>query len=383
MKKIYWCLQQLKNIGGTEMVTLQIISLLKDYYEIHLISFAPINKEEINYKIPEGVIIEDINFPPEISQFDINFNKKIKEKHFLKAFKLLFKTLNYYVFKRNKYRKIISKMMNKDDILVMASADIMVFAPKDRYLVQHFHFNSMLYYSLIQKVFRLLSRKPDFYIFLTEATRDNINKNHNFRNEVIYNPCRFSKKENFEYNNNTLISVCRFEDQKDPMMLLKIAKELSDRNFSYTFNIFGSGSMKDKMLKYKEKYHLNNVNIISGVTDLVPYYSKSDLYIITSKFEGYPLTVIESTTLSIPVIWMEMSDPTSTIMINNENGFIIPKRDPKLFADKIIETLSNKEELQKLKERTIKTSDRFNIDLIKAKWISTFDNLFKEIEDKK
>jgi len=365
------------------MVTLQIISLLKDYYEIHLISFAPINKEEINYKIPEGVIIEDINFPPEISQFDINFNKKIKEKHFLKAFKLLFKTLNYYVFKRNKYRKIISKMMNKDDILVMASADIMVFAPKDRYLVQHFHFNSMLYYSLIQKVFRLLSRKPDFYIFLTEATRDNINKNHNFRNEVIYNPCRFCKKENFEYNNNTLISVCRFEDQKDPMMLLKIAKELSNRKFSYTFNIFGSGSMKDKMLKYKEKYNLNNVNIISGVTDLVPYYSKSDLYIITSKFEGYPLTVIESTTLSIPVIWMEMSDPTSTIMINNENGFIIPKRDPKLFADKIIETLSNKDELKKLKERTVKTSDRFNIDLIKAKWISAFDNLFKEIEDKK
>ena len=68
------------------MVTLQIIGLLSNEYEIHIIPFSPVDKSKIIYKIPDNVIIEDIGFPKEVSQFDMNFANKIKEKHYLKEF---------------------------------------------------------------------------------------------------------------------------------------------------------------------------------------------------------------------------------------------------------------------------------------------------------
>lgn len=364
------------------MVTLQIINMLSNEFEIHLIPFDKENKESIKYKINDNVFIEDINFPSSISQFDLNFNKLVENKEYFKAIKLLFKMINTYVFKRKIWRKNLEKMTNENDILVFASQELLLFAPKSRFIVSHFHFNSKLYFSMVQKLFRLLATKPKFTIFLSESTEKAINKQGKMNNTIIYNPCRYEPVLNKEFHNNTLISVCRFEDQKDPMLMLKIAKELDKANFSYTYNIFGSGSYKRKMEKYIKKNNLKNVHLISGETNLKDRYLASDLFIITSKFEGFPLTAIEASSFSLPSIWMEMGDPTSSFIIKNKNGFIIKKRDPKLFKDKIIEVLSNQETLTNLKSTSYESSLRFDKEKIKNKWIETFNILFKKSEEK-
>ena len=129
-------------------------------------------------------------------------------------------------------------------------------------------------------------------------------------------------------------------------------------------------------MEFKEKHNLDNVNFIEGITDLTPEYLSSDLFILTSKFEGLPLSAIEATSLSLPIIRREMSDPTSTFMIEGENGFIIPKRDPKLFADKIIGLLSNKNSLAELKKSTYLTSKRFDESEIYNRWKIELDIMF-------
>ena len=62
-KRIYWCFQQLHNIGGTEMVTLQIIGLLSNEYEIHIIPFSPVDKNKIKQFI--FIPLDDINIREE------------------------------------------------------------------------------------------------------------------------------------------------------------------------------------------------------------------------------------------------------------------------------------------------------------------------------
>ncbi len=364
------------------MVTLQIIKLLQNDYEIHLIPFSKIDDNKSLYDIPDKVIIENIGFKDEISQFDLNFYNKINNKQYFKAIKLLFSCINTYVFGRFKVRKQLEKISNKDDIFIFTSSELLAFAPKNRLVVQHFHFNSTLYKNFVSKMFRLISKKPNFYIFLSESTQENIDKKHKLKSTVIYNPSRFKRKENFEYHNNKLISVCRFEDQKNPLMLLKIAKVLDKNNFNYTFNIYGSGSLKGKMEKYIKNNNLNNVHLISGVSKMEPYYLESDLYVIVSKFEGFPLSVIEANSLSLPIIWKEMSDPTNSIMKNDYNGFIIDSEDPKVFADKIIELLSNREKLQKMKENSYKISEKYEEERIVGVWEKTLDELFNSIKNK-
>lgn len=382
MKKIYWCLQQINNIGGTEMVTLQIIRLLSNDYEIHLIPFDKVDKEHIIYDIPSNVVIEDVGFPAQISQFDFHFYKYWNNKHYIKAIKLLFKQVYIYTFGRFKYRKNLEKMTTKDDILIFPSNELMCFAPKNRYKIQHFHFNSKLYFNIFSKTLRRLSKKPDHIVFLTDATKNNVDKKNKFKSTVIPNPSRFKRKENFEYHNNTLITACRFENQKNPMMLVKIAKELKDMNFSYTFNIYGSGTYKKEMEDYIKTYSLDNVHLISGVTNLESCYLNSDLYVITSRFEGFPLSVIEANSLSVPTIWKEMSDPTSSCVFNDVNGYIIDSENPKDFAKKIVEVLSDKDKLRKLKESTYNLASKYEEENIKKIWLDFFKQQFNLLDKK-
>ena len=164
------------------------------------------------------------------------------------------------------------------------------------------------------------------------------------------------------------------------MMLLKIAKELDKRNFKYTFNIYGNGSLKIKMEKYIKDNSLSNVNLISGIINLEPYYLKSDLYSITSKFEGFPLTVIEANSLSVPVVWKEMGDPTKSIMKEGINGYVLNSNNPSLFADKIIEILSSEENIKKLKKSTYESSYIYEEKNIENKWKKLFSNLFDLIK---
>lgn len=361
------------------MVTLQIINLLKDDYEIHLVPFGFPKTDKIHYKIPEGVKLENINFPSELTQFDVNFYSLLPEKKYFKAIGLIFKMINNLFFGRFKYRKALANLTTKEDIIIFPSVELMIYAPRKRYVTWHFHYNSRSYFNLPSRLFRLFARKPDSYIFLTEATKEKVNPSKKIYSTSILNPSRFPRVLNVEYHNNTLMSASRLEDQKDPMLLMEIALELTKRNFDYTFNIYGKGSFKPKMEEFKKIHCLQNIHFIEGITELTPKYLSSDLFIITSKFEGLPLSAIEATSLSLPIIWREMSDPTSSFMIEDKNGYIIPSRDPKLFADKIIEILNNKEKLIELKKSTYETSKRFDELEIYNRWKIELDKMFKSI----
>ncbi len=382
MKKIFWCLQQLNNIGGTEVVTLQIIRMLHNDYEIHLVPFDNVSKDKIIYDIPSNVIIEDISFPKDVIQFDRNLKLYFQNRQFLKCLNLVFRYCNTYLIKRFSIRKKLESISSKEDIFVFPSNELMCFAPKKRYKIQHFHFNSKLYFNIVSSSLRLISKKPDHIVFLTSSTKQAVDKKNLLKSSVIPNPSRYSRKENYEFHHNTLITACRLEAQKNPMMLVKIAKALKDMNFNYIFNIYGSGTYKKQMEEYIKEHDLTNVHIISGITDLEPCYLNSDLYIITSLFEGFTLSVIEANSFSIPTIWKEMGDPTSSIITNGVNGYIIDSNNPKVFALKIIEVLSNQEELRKLKESTFNIASRYEESNIEGMWKTFFKERFSELEGK-
>ena len=132
MKKIYWCLQQLNNIGGTEVVTLQIIRMLHNDYEIHLVPFDEVSKDKIIYDIPSNVIIEDISFPKDVIQFDRNLNLYFQNRHYLKGLNLIFQFYYTYAVRRFFIRNKLKKMSSKDDIFVFGSMELLAFASKER-----------------------------------------------------------------------------------------------------------------------------------------------------------------------------------------------------------------------------------------------------------
>ncbi len=371
MKKIFWGIQSLVGIGGTETVSIKLMNLLSDYYEIHLISTAKID-EKISYKLDKRIVIHSLNIPLEVIRFDETFLKNNKDHKFFKNIALIHKVIKYFIFKRNKIRKSIKNMMDVDSFYIGSAIDSYMYAPKIKNVFYHFHFDAKRYFGFINKVVFKLSTKPRKIIFLAKSIEEEVLKKRKKlinKTTYIYNPIRFSSVYSNEYHNNSLIFVGRFSEQKNPLFALKIAKILHDKDFNFSFKMYGEGHYLDEMNKFKDDYNLTEVKIINHHVVSQNDYLNSDLLVFTSIYEGFPLVIGEANSASLPVISTNWHGTINESIDNGKSGWIIDSNDPNVFADMIIRILNNKSKLIETKKNAYEFSKRLDDKNIVRKWV--------------
>ena len=360
------------------MVTVQLINELCKHFEIHLISLSEKVSEPI-YKVDDSVTIHYLGVKKEVCQFDRYFLSDINNHHYSKAAASLFSFLHQFGTGRKKIAKMISDMTTKDDMIIFASLELLLFAPKDRYIYEHFHYNSYLANSFTARMIGLIARKPDYTIYLSNSTYSLLCKDKE-KATYIHNPLRYEPTLNEDFHNNSLIFVGRLEHQKDPLLLLKIMKEADDLKLNYHLKIFGVGSLRPKMDKYIKKHNLKNLEIIEGCHDVKPYLLTSDLLLVTSHYEGFHLVTLEANSLSCPVLWVNCGDPTSDMVHKEHNGDIVDSRDPKVYALKLKEILENKKQLIKWKKSSYEHSKQYKIEHVVDAWCNLFESHHERIK---
>jgi glycosyltransferase involved in cell wall biosynthesis len=375
MKKIFWGIQQLDRVGGTETVSIQLMNMLCDYYEIHMVVTSTL-EDKICYYIDPRIKIHYLDVPSKLGRFD-QYWKDYSEKHqIINKIKLFNTTLYHYLFLRNKYRKKIASLMGKDDIYIGSSVDSYYFMPKGKRNYYHFHFDSNSFLSPFNKAVRLFCPKIEKYIFLTNSTLNKVlsaNKKIAAKSRAIYNPIRFEPKLNLDYHNNTIIFVGRYTEQKNPMFALQVALELDKKGFQYNLNMYGDGHLEKMMKEFVLTNNLKNVHIYDNHKVSETEYQNADLLLLTSSYEGFGLVVGEACSQSTPVISTKWDGPIDEIVVNKENGIVIDSSSPSVFADEIVSLLNDKERLIQYKQSAFDFVKRFSKEEIVKKWREILD----------
>ena len=112
----------------------------------------------------------------------------------------------------------------------------------------------------------------------------------------------------------------RLNAEKDPLSLIGIAKSLKDKH-NFMIRVAGDGPLRDDLLNIIRKEHLDNHFIIHGKVEDVPQLlAESHCLLITSRWEGMPLSLLEAAAAGIPVV----STPVGNIpsFINSTNGYL-------------------------------------------------------------
>ena len=84
-----------------------------------------------------------------------------------------------------------------------------------------------------------------------------------------------------------------------------------------------------------------NVQIISGVTNALPYLKRANLYICTSHYEGFSNVLVEAITVNLPIISTYFKSGLSELLLNGKGGTIINNSSPENIAKKINFFFSN------------------------------------------
>ena len=154
------------------------------------------------------------------------------------------------------------------------------------------------------------------------------------------------KNENFAIEDNCtkIVSVGRLVHQKGFDIAIEICRKLVEDKIDVKWYIVGDGEDRENLENLAKRYHLENNFYLVGA-DVNPYkwISKADIYVQTSRFEGYGITVDEAKILKKMIIASNI--PEFRFLLNGEKGIIA--NDIEDFCTKIKVLIENPEVAKK------------------------------------
>ena len=172
-----------------------------------------------------------------------------------------------------------------------------------------------------------------------------------------------------KYDDNFLgvriLTVGRLANQKGYDIALEACKILKEKGINFRWYSLGIGPLKDEIEKYIVDNKLEDYFKLLGVkSNPYPYIKNCDIYVQTSKFEGFGLAIAEARMLNKPVVTTRF-DAVYNQMVDRKNGLVVDM-DAKGVSDGILELINNKElkneivdYLTKVKKGNIEEIDKF------------------------
>lgn len=154
--------------------------------------------------------------------------------------------------------------------------------------------------------------------------------------------CSLLNRENL-----TLVTVGRLVPQKGYDIAAKAAWLLKKRNVKFHWYVVGGGDSAP-IEKDIAQYGISDCFTLLGAkANPYPYMKAADIYVQTSKFEGYCLTLAEARMLNVPCVTTNF-DVVYAQMINGENGLVV-EMNAEAIADGIIRLATDQELYQHIK----------------------------------
>lgn len=216
---------------------------------------------------------------------------------------------------------------------------------------------------LFRNVEKVVSGFTDLFICVSNydekiGMRDGVlNTNSNVR--VIHNGSKAPRENNVNYSVHSpirLVMVARFSPQKDQETLIKAVAKLPKDSYELTF--VGNGETLQYNKKLVSQYGLtNNVKFVGFKDDISEYLINNDIYILSTHYEGLPISIIEAMSYGLPVLATNVGG-NSELVENNINGFLFTSKSE--LIDKLTFIINNPGIIKKMGKQSYRIfSDKY------------------------
>ena len=348
MKKICFFSANFSNGGGTERVTSIIANeLVKLGYDITIISC--IGGEKSYFKLDSRIKLDRLYTNCNGLKFNLTAAYKLRKK------------IKEYDF---------DYIIDIDTIHSFFSIPATIGLRTKVISWEHFNFYNTMGIKR-RKWGRILAAKySDRIVTLTNEDKEAFLENLKIKARIdyIYNPTPYPNEKRNDCNSKIAISIGRLVDIKRFDVLLEIWKKIEEENSDWLLYIVGSGINKEKLLHQKENLNLKRVIFVENTKNIKEYYEKASIYLMTSRFEGLPMTLIEAQSFGLPIISYNIKTGPKDIINNNQDGYLIENNNQEVFVEKFLELASDRNKIEQFSRKAYLNSDRFKLDEIIKKW---------------
>ena len=234
-------------------------------------------------------------------------------------------------------------------------------------------------------IFKFFLKKANSIIVNSYEFKKEFKKRFLINTEMIYNPLNkdeiIEKSNLIEKNSNQffkkkllkIINIGRLTDQKDHLTLIK-SLNLINKKINFRMLIIGYGINKKFLEKKIKYYNLKKfIKIINNKHNPFPYLKKSDLFILSSKYEGLPNVILEAQTLKKYVISSDCPTGPKEILKKGKNGSLFKVGDYRKLASIILDFNKNKKKYNKIANKAYKDLSRFDYQKNCRKYLSIIE----------
>lgn len=216
-------------------------------------------------------------------------------------------------------------------------------------------------------------QKLDKVIVLCHHDAETYQKyDHQFLPYVIYNPLTLKPGKQSTGNSHRFLAIGRFSHQhKGFDLLIEAFNWFSQQNSDWKLDIVGEGVEESLYRTLIHKYKLEDRIIIHPFTNNIQdYYSQAQIYVLSSRWEGFGLVLVEAMAHGLPIVSSDL--PTSK-EIMGDFALYFKNGDIKELAQRL-EDATHIDWQTKSKE-AMEIARRFNINHIIEQWKQLFESL--------
>ena len=393
--RIAYCIPHLYNSGGMERVLTQKVNWLAAHtdYEITIITteLTPVGQFDVYFELDERVQVKALGI-----DFNADYHKP-----------LLFKYVGHARRLRAYKRALINYIRaNEIDLCVsLGGKEVAFISTLPCRTIVEFHFAKDHRQQLLDanhtgwfwhvlgriRTWQLVRdvRSVEQIIVLTEKDKQDWQQAGCMNVKCIPNPCAIKYRVlsseyrgvSSEYgvqSTKTLLAVGRLHEQKGFDMLLEAWNNVQRDNVQctteWTLRIVGEGPRRAALEQQIKDLQLSNVVLAGRVENMVEEYAAASLFVLSSRYEGLPLALIEAMWCGVPCVSFDCPHGPAELL-ENDRGWLVPAMDVAGLAKQIAYAMSHSEEALERAQRAQEYAyEKYSEANIMSQWVQVIEN---------
>ena len=195
------------------------------------------------------------------------------------------------------------------------------------------------------------------------------------RTIMIPNMLTIQPKRVKNYAVKRVVSAGRYMSEKGFDRLLEAWYHIDSKFHDWQLYIFGNGD-RHVYQAIVDKYEMNDrVHLMTATTDIAEEFSKSSLYVMSSRYEGFGLVLAEAMSCGLSCISFDCPYGPREIIKDGEDGFLVKNGNIPELTQRIEFMMSQLQLRQIMGQQAIQNIARYQPEAIMPQWFQLFKNL--------
>lgn len=223
-----------------------------------------------------------------------------------------------------------------------------------------------------KKVLENIYRKANKVIFQTKRAKEYFNTEIQKNSVIIGNPVSVSCLAE-DNPKKKIVTAGRLTTQKNHKMLIEAFGQLAGKYSDYCLEIYGEGPCREELEKQIQEKGLHERVFLKGSSNkLHECICDSQIFVLSSDFEGLSNALIEAMMMGIPCISTDCAG-SDEVIENGKNGLLVPVGNGQELRNAIEKLIEDADLRKKISENGKKRAEIFKTENIIEKWMDVIE----------